>query len=131
MTQPPQASRPSAPPVSPVDLNGIRYQQDMDSLRHGADQASGYLVAIDIASGTRLWMLKVYTVNAPTAPGLPTMARYFRSMQLRPGAAVLDIEDESGSRYMVDLATRQVTSLTKAPEEPAMEAPPPPPPPAR
>jgi hypothetical protein len=106
MSEPPSASRKAPPHVEPVVHAGVRYEQDMQSGKHGGDQPGGYLVAIDPASGERLWMLKVYEVptqaDAPFQPG-----RYFRSMRLAADGAHLEIENEAGGRYLVDLAARK------------------------
>lgn len=106
MSDTPSASRKAPPQVEPVVHAGVRYEQDMQSGKHGGDQPGGYLVAIDPASGERLWMLKVYEVptqsDAPFQPG-----RYFRSMKLAADGAHLEIENEVGGKYLVDLAGRQ------------------------
>lgn len=107
--QPPGASRPAPPPVAPIDHEGIRYEQDLEALKHGGDQLGGYLVAIDPASGSRLWMLKVYLVPAPSSPAVPRFGRYFRRMSLLPGAQQIEIENEVGGIYRVDLASRSST----------------------
>jgi hypothetical protein len=109
--QPPRSSRPAPPTVEPITLNGVRYEQDMQSARYGGTQPGGYLVAVDAATGDRLWMLKVYEVpvqaDAPFQPG-----RYFRSMQLIAAGDQLEIESEAGGKYVVDLATRTSTWIS-------------------
>jgi hypothetical protein len=104
--QPPGASRPAPPAVAAIDHEGIRFEQDLEALKHGGDQLGGYLVAIDAATGNRLWMLKVYLVPAPSAPAVPRFGRYFRRMSLLPGGQQIEIENEAGGIYRVDLATR-------------------------
>lgn len=101
----PSASRPSAPVVPALEHLGVRYAQDSHDDRAG-DQPGGYLVAIDAKSGQRLWRLKVYEVPDQRAAGRPAMARYFRSMRLSPNGDSLEIENESGGVYRVDLASR-------------------------
>lgn len=116
MTSPPSMSRPPAPEVKPVLHEGVRYEQDKTDERQG-DQPGGYLAAFDAKSGTRLWRLKVYSLAAG-APGAPTGgARYFRSMQLAPGGAALEIEDEAGVRYSVDLSKRTVSQVGGPPAD--------------
>lgn len=124
MNTPPSMSRPPAPVVKPVVHDGVRYEQDRTDERQG-DQMGGYLVAVDVQSGARLWRLKVYELPA-RGPGTPTGGgRYFRSMSLQPGGKVLEIEDEAGLRYEVDLARRTVTQTGgAAPEAPRAPAPP-------
>lgn len=101
----PSASRPSAPVVPALEHLGVRYAQDSHDDSAG-DQPGGYLVAIDAKSGQRLWRLKVYQVPDQRAAGRPAMARYFRSMRLSPNGDSLEIENESGGVYRVDLASR-------------------------
>jgi hypothetical protein len=109
--QPPSSSRPAPPKVEPITHDGVRYEQDMQSARYGGTQPGGYLVAIDPATGNRLWMLKVYEVpvqaDAPFQPG-----RYFRSMRLGPDGDRLEIESEAGGKYVVDLANRTSTWIS-------------------
>lgn len=115
MSTPPSISRPPAPDVKPVVHNGVRYEQDRTDERQG-DQAGGYLVALDAKTGARLWRLKV--IDLAAGPGAPTGgAVYFRSMQLAPGGAALDIEDETGVRYSVDLARRTAQRVGGTPLE--------------
>ena len=106
----PSISRPSAPQVADIVHQGVRYVQDATDSRNG-DQPGGYLAAIDVASGQRLWRLKVYEVADGRAAGHPTMARHFRSMQLLPGGQALEIVNEAGGVYRVDLARRGATQV--------------------
>ncbi len=111
----PSSSRPPAPVVAPIEHAGIRYEQDKHDDRAG-DQAGGYLAAIDSKTGSRLGRLKVYEVQDQRVAGLPTFARYFRSMILTPDGAALDIEDETGAVYRVDLARRTSTFISGPPD---------------
>jgi len=106
---PPGASRPPPPEVAPVEFQGVRYQPDRDAMAHGGDQPGGYLVALDAATGARLWMLKVYTIGAPSRPDVPVFGRYFKRMTLLPDRNALEIENEVGGVYHVDLAARTST----------------------
>lgn len=124
MTNPPKASRPSAPVVAPVEINGVRYQQDTESSRHGGDQPGGYLVAIDIQTGARLWMLKVYEVEDQRASGVTAGGRYFQSLKVLPDEASLEIINEAGGRYKVDIAKRTAEQIG-GPAEKAPAATPP------
>ena len=106
----PTSSRPPPPEVPPVEYEGVRYAQDGLGSEAGGDQASGYLAAIDMRSGERLWRLQVYELADSGAA--EACARHFRSMRLVPGRAELEIESEAGSRYLVDLAERTSTLLS-------------------
>ncbi len=116
MTTPPSISRPPAPEVSPIEFGGIRYQQDSTDERQG-DQKGGYLVAIDSKTGERLWRLKVYDVPDSRAAGIEMGGIYFRSMSFAEDNKALDIENEVGSVYRVDLETQSVQKLSGPPDE--------------
>jgi hypothetical protein len=107
----PALSRPAPPQVAPVEYEGVRYEQDRHDSRDG-DQPGGYLAATDIQSGQRLWRLKVYTVATSGPPGVPVFARYFRTMKLSADKAALDIANEVGAVYRVDLGTRVSTHVS-------------------
>ncbi len=106
MDQPPSASRGRAPRVLPVEHAGVRYMQDTQARRFGGDQSGGYVVAVDPASGQRLWMLKVYRVADHSAAGVDDIGVHFRSMALVPGEDQLEIVNEVGGVYRVDLRAR-------------------------
>lgn len=116
MSTSPSGSRPPPPNVEPVEHNGIRYVQDSYDERQG-DQLGGYLAAIDADTGQRLWRLKVYNVpnQDPAAPR--RLSIYFRSMRLA-GGDILQIEDEVGRVFHVNLATRGVIQIS-GPQETA------------
>ncbi len=128
MSTPPTASRPPAPEVAPVEHDGVRYQQDRTDERQG-DQNGGYLVAIDAKTGARLWRLKVYDVPDHRAAGVSGGGIYFRSIRVTPGGKTLEIENEFGGRYRVDIVQRTSTRIggppmTAPPSPPAPPAPP-------
>lgn len=109
---PGRPSRPAPPQVAPVERAGVRYQQDLDASRHGGTQRGGYLVAVDATTGERLWMLKVYLVPDHSAAGVSSPGRYFRSMALAANRDELEIENEVGGRYRVDVAARTSTWIS-------------------
>ncbi|MDE2316708.1 MAG: hypothetical protein KGK06_09920 [Xanthomonadaceae bacterium] len=114
MPTPPAVSRPSAPEVPAVVLDGVRYEQDLYDDRAG-DQHGGYLAAIDAATGQRLWRMRVYTLEAKS-PGALVLAMYFRSMRPSPDGKALVIENEAGGVYRVDLATHASVQIGGPPE---------------
>ncbi|MSP26931.1 MAG: hypothetical protein EXR80_00355 [Methylococcales bacterium] len=81
----------------------------MESYRYGGTQPGGYLVAVNPATGERLWMLKVYEVTVHDAAGVSTPGRYFRSMHLIPERNEIEIENEVGGKYLVDLLKQSAT----------------------
>jgi len=122
MNTPPSNSRPSAPEVTPIEHAGVRYEQGQTDERKG-DQDGGYLVAIDAKTGELLWRLKVYDVPDYKAAGVAMGGIYFRSLQLISGGNELEIENEAGSVYRVDLSTRSVKKIS-GPSDEAPSSPP-------
>ena len=110
----PSASRPSAPVVAPVEHQGVRYAQDGHDDRAG-DQPGGYLVALDAKTGQRLWRLKVYAVPDARAQGRPALPRYFRALRLGADKSSLEIENEAGGVYRVDLSARTSAQISGPP----------------
>jgi hypothetical protein len=124
MNDAPSPSRPPPPEVKPVELNGIRYEQDKYQSREKGDQPGGYLAATDLKTGKQLWRIKVYEIPRPGDPNVPDLPLEFQSMTLVPGMAVLEIVNESGYKYHVDLETKAV-KLVSRPEGKGEPAPPP------
>jgi len=122
MNQPPTLSRPAPPDIQPVEHKGIRYIQDRTDSSLD-DQNGGYLAAIDANTEEQLWRLEVYEVPDYSADGVDNIGRYFRSMVLIPERDQIEIENESGGRYVVDLVARTSTQVGGPP--PGPETPPP------
>jgi len=115
----PRPSRPAPPAVAPVEHQGLRYEQDMESCAHGGDQPGGHLAAVDAKIGERLWMLKVYELQDHSAAGVDDIGVYVRSMALIPGKDELEIETETGASFRVDLAHRAPPPITQ-PKPPSL-----------
>jgi hypothetical protein len=108
--------RPAPPDVQPVLHDGVRYEQDLGGHEPSGSAPGGTLAAYDAGSGKLLWRLQVYTVRSE--PGAPAShpGRYFRTMTLGPAGDVLEIEDEVGGHYRVDLAHRTVQRVGGPPQ---------------
>lgn len=112
----PSADRPPPPDVPPIVHKGVRYEQDLGATAPAGTAAGGLLAAFDHASNARLWQLQVYTVVDRSPPGLSAPERYFHAMALVPGRDALWVDDETGSRYLVDLNDRTSTKLSGPPD---------------
>jgi len=110
----PSSSRPPAAIITPIEYGGIRYVQDQHDDRDD-DQPGGYLAAIDIATGARLWRLQVYAIADTRGAGIAPVPIYFRSLRLEDGGDFLEIEDETGRVFRVSLASRSVTQVAGPP----------------
>lgn len=114
---PSSASRPSAPVVAPIEHNGIRYEQ---AGHEQGEAPGGFLLAKDISSNTVLWRVRIYSVQDYSAQGLPTMGRFFREMKMSPDFASVEIIDEFGGHYRLNLLTKLVEKIG-CPEEAAVK----------
>lgn len=104
-----QASRGMPPKVAPVTHNGVRYEQVMNGLRQGLPHRTGYLNAIDVASGKSLWTLQVYQTKPDSAFEADVQDVYFTSMALQADANALCVMTEDKQCWIVQLADRSVT----------------------
>lgn len=103
-------SRPPPPRVAPISLAGVRYEQIKNARSLGFDQVTGYLAAIEEATGKRLWALKVYD-NKPSAElESDVQETYFSAMTLNGPAHELRITNEAGKSFLVDLDRQTVRS---------------------
>lgn len=108
MSHEPDVSRAGPRAVEAIEFNGVRYEQELNSYNHGGNQPGGYLSAVDIKSGQRLWMIKVYDVNNDDGSKVDVIGLYFSRMSLLAEHNALEIEDEAGRHFQVDLNNRTV-----------------------
>lgn len=103
-------SAPPAPKV--VSRTGIRYEEVQFERSEGqVDQNSGYIAAVDDASGRRLWVLKVYTVGSDTDVEGDLQDVFMTQLELSPDEAMLLVTNEEERRFAVNLADRSVREL--------------------
>lgn len=105
-----QADRLAPPVVPPVERDGVRYTQAESGRDVGLDQVGGVLVATEIASGKRLWVLAVYPNPVDPAKEADAQWIFFKSMAFGADGR-LRIVNEADAGFSVDLATRSVTRL--------------------
>lgn len=122
----PSGSRPSAPEVSPIEYNGIRYEQ---AGHEKGEAPGGFLLAKEAASNVVLWRIRIYSYPDYSADGLPSIGRFFREMKMTPDFSAVDIIDEVGGHYRFDLETKIVEKIGGpsdiAPAKPTIVMPPP------
>jgi hypothetical protein len=104
-------SRPPPPSVPPVLIDGIRYVQLTNPRPVGLAPGGGWLVAVDAKTGEPLWSLRVYDNQSDPADEADVQLVFFRSMKRVRGERSLEIENERGEKFRVDLATRSATPL--------------------
>lgn len=104
----PKLSRPPPPQVSPISHAGVRYEQVRNARALGGDQVTGYMAAVDEATGKQLWILKVYDNRPSPELEADVQLSYFKSMELQPGSDEIAVTNEAGRRFIVQLRERTV-----------------------
>jgi hypothetical protein len=105
-----QQSRSAPARLPPVEIDGVRYEQVMNGLRIGMPARCGYLSATNVKSGERLWVIRVYEVTYDEQLERDVQDVYFTRMHAMPGGK-LEIENEAGDKFVVDLAGRSAQPL--------------------
>jgi hypothetical protein len=102
-----QMKRAAPDPVAPVTIGGTLYQAPHFAGEVGGTQNGGYVTATDIASGERLWSLRVYETVYDDQREQDVQDVFITRLTALAGGA-LQVQDEAERAYTVDLATRQV-----------------------
>lgn len=94
--------------VIPVTFNGVSYEALPLGKERGLEQNGGYIIAKDIATGKELWLAKIYTTVYD--PDLETDVQdvFIQSIKLSDDKASLNITDEKGRQFTLDLNTQKV-----------------------
>jgi hypothetical protein len=66
----------------------------------------GFVVATDLSTHKKLWRVRIYTVHIDPALERDVQDVFITSLSFERGGLV--ITNESGDRYILDLATRKV-----------------------
>lgn len=93
------SSRVGMPALPPITFEGKRYQQIMNGEREGLAQRTGLMSVLDLASGARTAVVKIY--DYPREPGLEADAGdvFFKLFELDAGRRELRIENERRQRF--------------------------------
>lgn len=82
-------SRPPPPKVAPVTLNGLRFEQVMNGKAIGLRDVTGYLRAVDVATGETKWVKQVYSTTYVPEDENDAQAVYFATMRMDAGTIVI------------------------------------------
>lgn len=105
----PAAKRVAPPAVKPLRIGDLRIRAVPWAHDHGLGQNGGVIEAVDARSGERRWLLRIYAM--PRDPALESDVQdVFITRLRRAGRNQILVEDEAGRRWLVDLASRAVTS---------------------
>jgi hypothetical protein len=109
----PAAKRVAPSPVRPVTIAGIRYEAVLGTRSRSLPQEGGYVAAIDAGSGRELWLQRIYETHYDPALEEDVQDVFIRRLRAGPGGKTLEILDELGRRYTLDLATRESRPISK------------------
>ena len=99
-----------APPeVPPVTVAGVKIEVLHWGRERGLAQNGGYVVAVDPVTGKELWTLRIYDVIYDGAMEEDVQDVFIASLRA-VGDRHVEIVDENGRRYLLDVTTRSVTS---------------------
>ena len=104
-----KAGKRVAPPdVAPVTVGTLRIEAIPWGRERGFGQNGGYVAAVDTATGAEIWTLKIYDVTYDGVKEEDVQDVFIASMRALGGGRV-EIVDEDGRRYLLDVAARRVT----------------------
>jgi len=98
-------------PIEPITLDGIRYEAVQVGKARGLEQNGGYITAIDIKTGKELWLIKIYDVRYLGDMEPDKQDILISAMELTGDRGHLEIENESGARFLMDLKTQHVQRI--------------------
>jgi hypothetical protein len=104
----PAQKRVAPPDVLPVTVGTLRIEALPWGRERGLGQNGGYVAAIDPATGAELWTLKIYDVPYDGVMEEDVQDVFIASMRAL-GEGRVEIVDEDGRRYVLDIAARRVT----------------------
>lgn len=95
------------PEPEPITVAGIRYEAMPWGKARGLEQNGGYIAAVDIINNEELWLQKIYDVVYDMEIETDVQDVFISNLTLHDGN-LLDIENEHGDHYLLNLATRVV-----------------------
>jgi hypothetical protein len=98
-------------PIEPITLDGVRYEPVQFGKARGLEQNGGYITATDVKTGNELWLIKIYDVRYVGDMEPDKQDVFISAMQLTGDRGHLEIENESGARFLMDLKTQHVQRI--------------------
>jgi hypothetical protein len=103
--------RAPVPVADPVSRDGTRYEEVQFEKSDGLDQNSGYIAAVDQATGKRRWVLKVYEVRYDNDLEADLQDVFIKKLELSADGKTLYVTNEEERRFAVHLDTRTVVEI--------------------
>ena len=102
-----EKERADAPEATPVTVAGVCYQAPVFTRTQGLPRNGSYVEAVDAQTGKRWWLLDV--VGPQADDGKEGDKRDVFITELKLAGRHLQVTDERGRHYRIDLHTRAVT----------------------
>jgi len=106
--QSPRGKRVGPAKVAPVVVGDLRIEVLPWGKARGLGQNGGYIAAFDRDSGKELWVLKVYEVHYDPKLEPDAQDVFISALSKALFGAKLNVTDELGRKYVVDVLTRTV-----------------------
>jgi hypothetical protein len=104
-----QSERLPPEPVTPVEVNNVRYEIVRNAKFRGFGQSGGVLAAVDVATGKELWTLVVYRTDYDHDEEEDVQDVYITKLIPSPDKSLLRVENEAHKAYWVNLSTHEVS----------------------
>lgn len=105
----PAPKRVAPPEVEPVTIGKLRVEAIHWGKERGLPQNGGYILARDADSGKELWTLRIYRIDYDEKMESDVQDIFIDRLNRGAGPNTLEVVDERGRRFDVDLETRSVT----------------------
>jgi hypothetical protein len=102
------AKRAGPDEVAPVRLGDTIYEAIHWGRARGLAHDGGYVRALDAATGRELWVLEVYRVDYDPRRERDVQDVFIDSLRAGASGRTLEVTDEAGRRYEIDLQARTV-----------------------
>lgn len=92
------------PRVAPVQAMGLRIEAVHWGRERGLGQNGGHVEAFDLATGKPVWLKQVYPIRYDPHLEEDVQDRFIKQLTLAPDGHTLQVTDERGQRFEIDLA---------------------------
>lgn len=107
----PSKKRAAPPPAPSIVARGVRYQAVERGEDATHDGHAGYVAATRIATGRELWVVRVYAVHYDPNKETDVQDLFIAALKIVNRGRTLQVTDERGGQYGINLKTRAVTKL--------------------
>lgn len=105
----PDRERSDVPGPVTVLHHGVRYEAVHWGRGRGIGQNGGYVQAVDPATGSVLWVHRIYTIAYDPDMEQDVQDRFITQLAISKKGDALLVGDERGGRYVLDLRTHRVS----------------------